>query len=1119
VATTPWTPWHKVVTVRDDVRSGELSLTQFAADLYDVAVGKAQPIYQNPREFFALTYPTAALRDLARDVTLRLAGKTDKAIRQLELTYGGGKTHALITLYHLAHDPAHLPTDLPATQEFIQHIGFTPPRARIAVLAFDKLDTEKGMEIAAPNGERRWLKQPWSVLAWQLAGEQGLRILHPDDLPEERESAPAENLLAEVLAIPAREGHATLILMDEVLMYAREKVGSDSRWRGTLLNFFQYLTQAVVKAPRCALVASLLATDPRKSDELGKAVAADIYQIFKREGEESVTPVQKDDAAEVLRRRFFTPESIRDRNAFRPHVVAAAQGIFTLDEQSARERSATEEQLLASYPFHPALTDIFYTKWTNLEGFQRTRGVLRTFALALRDAEAWDESPLIGANVFLSAPGAEALSDAARELTTIAATEEYEGKRQAWPEILEGELARARDVQQEYPHLSHREVEQAVFGVFLHSQPIGQKASTRDLMVLLGPTKPDKINLEKALKGWATISWFLDESGMAGIGEALPTSWRLGSKPNLRQMHHEARQRIQQELVTPLLLDRITEFGKAKNLGEDARTAGVRLHVLPKAPNDVEDDGAFHFAVLGPAAASSAGTPSREAVRYLTETTSSERPRVNRNAVILVVPSSEGLDAARNAIGDALAWQEVQAQIEKQGQDIDPIRLATLDAELKKAQDRIPQTIRQAYCVVVTMNKDGQPEAFKVTPGAEAESLFKTVKDDKRTGIREKPISADALLPGGPYDLWREGEPSRRVKDLVGAFAQNPRLPKMVNTEATYQTLIAGCRDGLFVLQLQRPDHSYRTFWREEVDQATLRDLTAEAVLPESATLTSLQPSLLAPNVLPGLWHEPVLTFINVCDYFRGGHVIQVDKGGYSEDVAIPHASRETLEQAVASAVRAGDLWLMDGQASFYQEDVPVGMVSDGAILMAPPQPIKPQDILAQNLPEAWSEAGETTAKAIADALDTQTGKRLPWTIVQSAITSAFNARYLERTPESGPWPCDAGGAAAVRIRMPGASSVTSAVATHIAEAPLAYAPLSQMTPTQPGVLVAEAILRPNELQELADQIGELTRLATEAGAELTFHIRIEVSGADTQGLAPDLNDVLGGVKRGFRLR
>src|SRR5206468_776779 len=159
-------PWHEVVRLRDDLKTGELSLSLFAADLYDVAMGTARPVYQDPSHFFALTYPTFNLRELAKDVCLRLAGKNDRAVRQLELTYGGGKTHTLITLYHLVRDPGKLP-DLPAVQEFVQHIGQQPPKARIAVLPFDKLDVEKGMEVRSPKGEKRWLKNPWGVLAYQ----------------------------------------------------------------------------------------------------------------------------------------------------------------------------------------------------------------------------------------------------------------------------------------------------------------------------------------------------------------------------------------------------------------------------------------------------------------------------------------------------------------------------------------------------------------------------------------------------------------------------------------------------------------------------------------------------------------------------------------------------------------------------------------------------------------------------------------------------------------------------------------------------------------------------------------------------------------------------------------
>ena len=196
----PWTPWHEVVKLREDVRTGELSLADFAADLHDVVMQKGtRPVYENPGHFFALTYPTFPLRELARDVALRLAGRNSKAIRQLELTYGGGKTHTLVALRHLVHDPDALPA-LSAVDQFRSHVGAPLPAARIAALCFDKLDVEKGMEVRGPAGELRWLKHPWSVLAFQIAGEEGLRALHPDGASDERETPPAEPLLADLLS-------------------------------------------------------------------------------------------------------------------------------------------------------------------------------------------------------------------------------------------------------------------------------------------------------------------------------------------------------------------------------------------------------------------------------------------------------------------------------------------------------------------------------------------------------------------------------------------------------------------------------------------------------------------------------------------------------------------------------------------------------------------------------------------------------------------------------------------------------------------------------------------------------------------------------------------------------
>ena len=414
-----------------------------------------------------------------------MAGKSDKAYRKLSVNYGGGKTHTLITLRHLVHDPATLP-DLPAVKEFEASIGSKAPKARVAALCFDKIDLEKGVETPSPNGAVRMLKHPWSILAFQLAGADGLKLIHADGKDAERDTPPAEPLVVELLSKPQQDDLSTLVLLDEVLMYIRAQVEAAADSRGRLISFFQYLTQAVVKVDRCAMVASLLASDPRKHDAFGNELLRDVSEVFGRQMEEDASPVSKEDVAEVLRRRFFKPESISDPGAFRPHVTSVVSSIAALDEQTRKERGSAEERYLSSYPFHPDLSDVFYTRWTQLDGFQRTRGILRTFAIALRDAEKWDTSPLVGPNVFLNEPDENDLAEAASELASFASVDTDTGKHQEWRPILEGELAKARTIQSETTGLGHREIEQAVVAVFLSSQPIGHKALTQELMVLIG---------------------------------------------------------------------------------------------------------------------------------------------------------------------------------------------------------------------------------------------------------------------------------------------------------------------------------------------------------------------------------------------------------------------------------------------------------------------------------------------------------------------------------------------------------------------------------------------------------------------------------------------------------
>ena len=313
-------------------------------------------------------------------------------------------------------------------------------------------------------------------------------------------------------------------------------------------------------------------------------------------------------------------------------------------------------------------------------------------------------------------------------------------------------------------------------------------------------------------------------------------------------MHHDACLRVSPELIHERLLE---EIGKLRSLTTGASAAGARVHNLPERPRDIDDDGEFHYAVLGPRAASDFSRSSAEAKRFLEETTAADRPRVYRNAVVLAAASRDGLEVAQNRIREYLGWEDVRAQLKEQQID-DPLRLETVSTYSETARKNIPEAIQQAYSIVVTVSDKNEVQAFKITVES-GKPLFEQIKADSRSRIQDTPISAEALLPDGPYNLWHAGETSRRVKDLVGAFAQFPHLPKMLNRKAILDTLIGGCVEGMFVLRLTRADRSVKTFWREMPDDIALKDPSLEVILPEAAThCTVLSPSLLAPGSFLG---------------------------------------------------------------------------------------------------------------------------------------------------------------------------------------------------------------------------------------------------------------------------
>jgi hypothetical protein len=212
------------------------------------------------------------------------------------------------------------------------------------------------------------------------------------------------------------------------------------------------------------------------------------------------------------------------------------------------------------------------------------------------------------------------------------------------------------------------------------------------------------------------------------------------------------------------------------------------------------------------------------------------------------------------------------------------------------------------------------------------------------------------------------------------------------------------------------------------------------------------------------------------------------------------------VDGAITWAIKEGKLWLTNGPASLCAEEVPAGLLTDGAGLQPPPEPIPANDLLPANLPTAWSEE-IATAHDLADALSQKAGETLPWATVRAAIDGACQGRLLERTVDSGPWPCDYSGARLVKLRVP-------------EKKPIKVPDPDHKPPKPPvGVRVAVAYLSKDEIQELAEVVGDLGIAAV--GYDLKFKLQVEVgneSKTPPEDVVTKLNVKLGGVSKDLKL-
>ena len=340
--------WWQVTTPHKDIREGRLNEAIFAADLGDVVYGNAPMEYKDANIFFQRTYLTEGLKKLLENVLSQLNGEKGDPVIQLQTPFGGGKTHALLSLYHAVKN-----------RESVNHLDVIsklnkPKNAKVVVFVGTQADPIKG-------------KTPWGEIAHQLGVYEKVKA------HDEKRRSPGKEILNEVLG-----DNPVLILIDELVEYAVKA----KDFAEQISAFSQELTETVKSKDKCCLVCTLPSSAPY--GEEGERSLNELQRIYGRV-EAVYTPVEGVEIYEVIRKRLFddfVDEKTRKK---------VAQSYFDLYQKLGTDvppevrEIEYRERIEHAYPFHPELIDVLYERWGSYSTFQRTRGVLRLLAQVVAD--------------------------------------------------------------------------------------------------------------------------------------------------------------------------------------------------------------------------------------------------------------------------------------------------------------------------------------------------------------------------------------------------------------------------------------------------------------------------------------------------------------------------------------------------------------------------------------------------------------------------------------------------------------------------------------------------------------------------------------------------------------
>jgi predicted AAA+ superfamily ATPase len=759
-------PWREVLEPHDDVAGGNFRAAEFAADLYKVAAtDDAEKDYAEPVQFFARTYLTEGLRDLIERSMRRLTGDLNASpVINLQTNFGGGKTHSMLALWHLASGTksGDYPQDL---QELLSETSFGELEHIHRVALVGNHLSPAGS--TKPDGTQ--VNTIWGELAWQLGGKDAFELVARADA----DRTPPGKALHDLLAAHS----PAVILIDEWVAYARSLVARDDLAAGTFddqFTFAQALTEAVKGTPGALLAISIPASE--NGDDAGP-VAGNAEEVGGAHGLEALKrlqnvvrrvadqwrPASPNEAYHIVRQRLFkTPdaEALASINATARAFVEMYHRHTDDFPQDARS-GGYEDRLKETYPIHPELFDRLYEDWSSLERFQRTRGVLRLMNTVIH--ALWvgnDQSPLI-------MPGSVPIGTAAvnSELTQYL--------QDSWKAVIDADVdgpnAEPLKIDAGKPLFGKRSLTRRLARtVFFGAAPtIGSAHKGLETQrVFLGTAIPGDVpgNFHSALSALADRATYFYSAG--------GRFW-YDLQANISRRAKDLAERVPAEEVYKEIADRLDEQAQT-------RGAFAGVHVAIDDAADITDTDEARLVILHPKLTHKRGVADSEAMVFAQKATEQKGTanRTHRNMLVYLAGDRDRIEELERVVREYLGWSEILAR--EDDLDLTSSQKNQAAERQAKASETIQSRLLGAYQWALVPR--GQPIDIDVTKvegqsNALPERVSRRLGNDGALTVQHAAGAIRHQLNSTAEKLWVDGHVT--VGDLWRLYSEYPYMPRL----------------------------------------------------------------------------------------------------------------------------------------------------------------------------------------------------------------------------------------------------------------------------------------------------------------------------------------------------